>query len=62
MYDAERCIKCTLCVRFCEEITDTHELAMAERSDHEQVIMTSAGEFTTRYSMNIVDLCAPSAR
>ncbi|MGE0190945.1 MAG: 2Fe-2S iron-sulfur cluster-binding protein [Planctomycetota bacterium] len=61
VYDAERCIKCTLCVRFCEEITDTHELAMGQRGDHEQVIMTSAGEFTTRYSMNIVDLCPVGA-
>ena len=61
VYDAERCIKCTLCVRFCEEITDTNELSMGQRSDHEQVIMTSAGEFTTRYSMNIVDLCLVGA-
>ncbi len=61
VYDAERCIKCTLCVRFCEEITHTDELAMGGRSDHERVVMTSAGEFRTRYSMNIVDLCPVGA-
>lgn len=61
VYDAERCIKCTLCVRFCEEVTGTGELAMAGRSDHEIVVMTRQGEFTTRYSMNVVDLCPVGA-
>ena len=61
VYDAERCIKCTLCVRFCEEITETSELAMGNRSDHEMVIMTSRGEFATDYSMNIVDICPVGA-
>ncbi len=61
VYDAERCIKCTLCVRFCEEITETNELAMQGRSDEEMVVMTSKGEFTTPYSMNIIDLCPVGA-
>jgi NADH-quinone oxidoreductase subunit G len=61
VYDAERCIKCTLCVRFCQEITDTHELDLAHRGDHEQVIMTSKGEFETPYAMNIIDICPVGA-
>jgi len=61
VYDAERCIKCTLCVRFCEEVTETNELAMSGRSDHEIVTMTSKGEFDTGYSMNIIDLCPVGA-
>jgi len=61
VYDAERCIKCTLCVRFCEEITHTNELAMSGRSDHEIVTMTTKGEFETPYSMNIIDLCPVGA-
>ena len=61
VYDAERCIKCTLCVRFCQEITETHELDLANRGDHEQVIMTSKGEFQTPYSMNIIDICPVGA-
>ena len=61
VYDAERCIKCTLCVRFCEEVTETAELAMSGRSDHEIVTMTSKGEFDTGYSMNIIDLCPVGA-
>ena len=61
VYDAERCIKCTLCVRFCEEVTETNELAMSGRSDHEIVTMTSKGEFDTGYSMNIIDICPVGA-
>ena len=30
----ERCIKCTRCVRFCQEITKTNELAVVNRGDH----------------------------
>jgi NADH-quinone oxidoreductase subunit G len=61
VYDAERCIKCTLCVRFMEEVAGTPELAMGQRSDHEMVIMTSKGEFSTPYAMNIIDICPVGA-
>ena len=61
VYDGERCIKCTRCVRFTDEVTDTHELSMGMRSDHELVIMTSKGEFDTPYAMNIIDLCPVGA-
>jgi NADH-quinone oxidoreductase subunit G len=61
VYDGERCIKCTRCVRFTDEITQTHELSMGARGDKELVIMTSKGEFTTPYAMNIIDLCPVGA-
>ncbi|HVG93761.1 MAG TPA: 2Fe-2S iron-sulfur cluster-binding protein [Planctomycetota bacterium] len=61
VYDMERCIKCTRCVRFTDEVTRSHELSMGSRSDHEEVIMTSRGEFTTPYAMNIIDLCPVGA-
>jgi NADH-quinone oxidoreductase subunit G len=61
VYDAERCIKCTLCIRFCEEITHTNELNLGGRGDEEVVIMTSKGEFETPYSMNIIDICPVGA-
>lgn len=61
VYDAERCIQCTRCVRFTDEITKTHELSMAFRGDRQRVVMTSKGEFDTRYALNIVDLCPVGA-
>jgi NADH-quinone oxidoreductase subunit G len=61
VYDGERCIKCTRCVRFTDEITGSHELSMGSRSDREEVIMTSRGEFATPYAMNVIDLCPVGA-
>jgi len=34
MLDAERCILCSRCVRFCDEITGTGELGIFSRGDH----------------------------
>src|SRR5258705_7611461 len=34
VFDGERCIKCTRCVRFCQEITKTDELTAINRGDH----------------------------
>ena len=48
-------------MRFTDEIAETHELSMGARGDHEEVIMTSKGEFATPYSMNIIDLCPVGA-
>jgi NADH-quinone oxidoreductase subunit G len=61
VYDAERCIKCTRCVRFTDEVSRSHELSMGERGDAEVVVMSSRGEFATPYAMNIVDICPVGA-
>src|SRR6266513_1050078 len=34
IFDGERCIKCTRCVLFCQEITKTDEFAVVNRGDH----------------------------
>jgi NADH-quinone oxidoreductase subunit G len=33
VYDGERCIVCTRCVRFCDEVTETGELSVLNRGD-----------------------------
>jgi NADH-quinone oxidoreductase subunit G len=33
VFDSERCILCTRCVRFCKEISKTNELGLFERGD-----------------------------
>src|SRR5205085_10230908 len=35
--------------------------SMGSRSDREEVIMTSRGEFATPYAMNVIDLCPVGA-
>ena len=35
--DAERCILCSRCVRFCDEVTGTGELGIFHRGDHSEI-------------------------
>src|SRR4029450_11556252 len=39
MLDAERCILCSRCVRFCDEITGTGELGIFNRGDHSERVL-----------------------
>ncbi|TYP95080.1 NADH-quinone oxidoreductase subunit G [Fodinibius salinus] len=59
--DAERCINCTRCVRFTEEISETNQLTIVERGDSNYP-QTGPGEtFDDPYSMNTVDICPVGA-
>ncbi len=59
--DAERCINCTRCVRFTEEISETHQLTIVERGDSNYP-QTAPGEtFDDPYSLNTVDICPVGA-
>ncbi len=60
--DAERCILCSRCVRFCEEIPGTGELTMTYRGDHEEIDIASPGHrLDNAYSVNTVDICPVGA-
>jgi len=61
MLDMERCIMCSRCVRFCEEIAGKPQLTFADRGDH--VILTTApGEqLDNAYAMNTIDICPVGA-
>ncbi len=39
VFDAERCIKCTRCIRFLDEITHTHELTVLNRGDDSTIAL-----------------------
>ncbi len=59
--DAERCINCTRCVRFTDEISKTHQLTIVSRGD-KNYPMTAEGEtFDDPYSLNTVDICPVGA-
>jgi NADH-quinone oxidoreductase subunit G len=61
MLDQERCVLCTRCVRFCSQITKTHELGVINRSNH-SVIGTFPGmELSNPYAMNVIDICPVGA-
>jgi NADH-quinone oxidoreductase subunit G len=61
MFDAERCILCSRCIRFCDEVAGVHQLQFVERGDH-TMIETFPGEMLDNpYSMNVVDICPVGA-
>lgn len=59
--DAERCINCTRCVRFTEEISGTHQLTIISRGDKNYPATANGEEFTDPYSLNTVDICPVGA-
>ncbi len=61
MLDAERCILCSRCVRFCDEITRTGELGIFNRGDHSEIGLFPGKELANRYSGNVVDICPVGA-
>ncbi len=59
--DAERCINCTRCVRFTDEISQTHQLTIVSRGDKNYPITAPGREFNDPYSLNTVDICPVGA-
>ncbi len=59
--DAERCIVCTRCVRFCEEVTKTNELTVEDRGEHAEITTPAGVELDNPYSLNVVDICPVGA-
>ncbi len=61
MLDAERCILCSRCVRFCDEVTKTSELGIINRGDRAEITVDPSKELTNKYSGNVVDICPVGA-
>jgi NADH-quinone oxidoreductase subunit G len=59
--DAERCILCSRCVRFCDEITKTGELGIFHRGDHSEIGLFPGRDLVNQYSGNVVDICPVGA-
>jgi len=60
-FDGERCIKCTRCVRFCDEVSETHELTLVERGGHAIIDTFPGTALNNAYSGNTVDICPVGA-
>ncbi len=59
--DAERCILCSRCVRFTEEITKTNELGIFNRGDRSEIGTVKDNPLDNDYSLNTVDICPVGA-
>jgi NADH-quinone oxidoreductase subunit G len=56
-----RCIVCTRCVRFCDEIAGTGELCVVERADHSVIDVFPDYPLQNSLSGNVVDVCPVGA-
>ncbi len=61
MYDAERCIMCSRCIRFADEVAKNPQLTFIQRGDRTFVSVFPDEEFDDPYSMNTVDICPVGA-
>ncbi|HLF93817.1 MAG TPA: 2Fe-2S iron-sulfur cluster-binding protein, partial [Planctomycetota bacterium] len=56
-----RCIVCTRCVRFCEEVSGTGEMCVINRGDRSVVDVFPGIPVDNPLSLNVVDLCPVGA-
>jgi NADH-quinone oxidoreductase subunit G len=61
MFDGERCIKCTRCVRFLQEVTHTDELTVVNRGDDSTIALFPGKILDNPLSVNVVDICPVGA-
>jgi NADH-quinone oxidoreductase subunit G len=59
--DAERCIACSRCVRFGDEITHTGDLRLFERTDHTEIGLFPGEALDHGYQGNLIDICPVGA-
>ncbi len=59
--DDERCILCSRCVRFTEEIDENPVLGFTQRGSHSTLTCYPGQELDSNYSLNTVDICPVGA-
>jgi len=61
MLDSERCILCSRCVRFVDEVTKTHELGIFNRGTHSELLPVAGVTVDNAYSGCLADVCPVGA-
>jgi NADH-quinone oxidoreductase subunit G len=61
MLDQERCILCSRCVRFTDEISKTGEFGIFNRGDRAELGLYPGQQLDNPYSGNVVDICPVGA-
>lgn len=59
--DSERCILCSRCVRFTDEVTGSRELGIFNRGDRSEIGTFEERPLNNKYSVNVVDICPVGA-
>lgn len=61
MLDTERCIMCSRCIRFCDEVAKKPQLIFTQRGDHVELTTVPGEQLDNPYSMNVIELCPVGA-
>lgn len=61
MLDDERCILCSRCIRFCNEIVEDEVLGFIDRGSHSTLTCFPGRQLENNYSLNTVDICPVGA-
>ncbi|HXV20314.1 MAG TPA: 2Fe-2S iron-sulfur cluster-binding protein [Desulfuromonadales bacterium] len=61
LLDSERCILCSRCVRFTQEVSGSQQLGIVERGSHARVERLEEKPFDDPYADNVVGLCPVGA-
>jgi NADH-quinone oxidoreductase subunit G len=61
LFDGERCISCSRCIRFASEIADQPVLTFVDRGDHNTIRAVPDMGFDNINSMNVIDICPVGA-
>lgn len=61
IYDPNRCIMCTRCVRFTDEVTKTGELGFDGRGFRKKIVVFPGENLDNELAGNVVDLCPVGA-
>ncbi len=61
MEEMTRCIHCTRCVRFGQEVGGLMEIGMANRGEHSEITTFLEGSIESELSGNMIDLCPVGA-
>ena len=61
VYDAERCILCSRCIRFTRDIVRDDALGLVNRGSYSAIATFPGQPFANNYTLNTVDLCPVGA-
>lgn len=59
--DDERCVMCSRCIRFCDEVVGDPVLGFTDRGSHTVLTVHPGRELDQNYALNTVDICPVGA-
>lgn len=61
VYDAERCIACTRCIRVCDEVVGDHMLDLRERGNKNEIVVAQGRKLEGDYTLMTEHVCPVGA-